>query len=142
MNTFTGTVVKQPVVLQKLITTSVKLKDYDNPIQIIAFAEKCPIKVKDTLANAEIGQTLTFVGRKKRNPKNNEHEIVVEKIADQQDLKYSIDRNVDFNVGGLSSYNNKEIKLMPKGKPEYTQFYTDGDYFWSENCETKTPTVF
>lgn len=140
MKSFTGTVVKQPTVLKKLITTSIKMNNAENPVQIIAFAERCSPTVKHTLSNAKLGDTLNIWGRLKRNPKNNEQEIVVEKILDTEDSKDIVDPTKDFIVGGLSS-GGKTIRLSDP-KEGCKQYYTDGDYYWYEGNTTKCPTEF
>lgn len=58
-----------------------------------------------------------------------------------QNLKYGVDVDVDFIIGGLSSYNNKVI-VMSQEQQGHEQYFTDGDYYWYKGDKTKAPTSF
>lgn len=141
MQTFTGTIAKVPTVGAKQITSAIKITKDGKPIQIVAFKNYCPIQVTSTLTNIKIGDSFCFIGRQKKNPSTGQQEIVVEKLVDIQDLKYAIDPNLDFIIGGLSSFNNKPISTSDP-KDGHKQYYTDGDFYWYVGNKEKCPTSF
>ena len=141
MQTFTGTIAKVPTVGTKQITSAIKITKHGKPIQIVAFKNYCPIQVTSTLTNIKIGDSFCFIGRQKKNPSTGQQEIVVEKLVDIQDLKYAIDPNLDFIIGGLSSFNNKPISLS-EPREGCKQYYTDGDFYWYVGNKEKCPTSF
>ena len=141
MQTFTGTIAKVPTVGAKQITSAIKITEDSKPIQIVAFKNYCPAQVTTALTSIKIGDTFCFIGRQKKNPATGQQEIVIEKLVETKDLKYAIDPNLDFIIGGLSSFNNKPISLS-EPREGCKQYYTDGDFYWYEGHKEKCPTSF
>lgn len=148
---YTGTIVKEPIVQEKKVTTAIKLNNAEKPIQVILFPG---YRDAETIANVKgfnVGTQAIIYGKEERNPKTKEMQIIVNKayVADNKGFskqsnanpKYDIDPAVDFTVGGKSNFNNKLI-TMSDPKEGCKQYYTDGDYYWYEGDTTKCPTSF
>lgn len=75
----TGTIVKQPIVRDKIIFTSIK-EDNDTPIQAVLFRSSRPAKLANMLTNIKLDDKVTIIGRLEKNPKNNEMQIVIDDI--------------------------------------------------------------
>lgn len=149
---YTGTIVKEPIVSDKKITTAIKLTEASNPVQVVTFPA---YRDAETIANMKmfkVNDAVILYGKEERNPKTKELQIIVNKAYPASNAtsnhktvssnpKYSIDPTVDFIVGGMSSYNNK---LITQSEPRegHRQYFTDGDYFWYEGDTTKAPTSF
>ena len=157
---FEGTIVKEPIIKEKIIITAIKLPNRENPIQVVVFPAYRDAETVDNIKAFKIDDKVIVYGNEEANPKSKELQIIVNKAfpannAKQtykqnvdintgkqiDNLKYAIDLNVDFVVGGLSSYNNKPITLSNprEGKKQY---YTDGDFYWYEGNGEKCPTSF
>lgn len=148
---YTGTIVKEPIVQEKKVTTAIKLNNAEKPIQVILFPG---YRDAETIANVKgfnVGTQAIIYGKEERNPKTKEMQIIVNKayVADNKGFskqsnanpKYAIDPAVDFTVGGKSSFNNKLI-TMSEPQEGRKQYFTDGDYYWYKDSEIKTPTTF
>jgi len=151
---YTGTIVKEPIVQDKKVTTAIKLENVDKPVQVILFTR---YRDAETIANVKsfnVGSQAVIYGKKERNPKTKEMQIVINKAyfannkgfskqspAKESYGKYDINPEVDFIQGGLSSFNNKPISLS-EPREGRKQYFTDGDYYWYEGDKTKTPTSF
>lgn len=75
----TGTIVKLPIVKEKIIFTSIK-EDGDTPIQAVLFRTARPATLSNILINAKLDDKVTITGRLEKNPKNNEIQIIIDDI--------------------------------------------------------------
>lgn len=75
----TGTIIKQPIVKEKIIFTTIK-EDNDSPIQAVLFRTSRPQALSDILINAKLEDKVTIIGRLEKNPQNNEMQIVIDDI--------------------------------------------------------------
>ena len=75
----TGTIVKQPIIKEKIIFTSIK-EDNDTPIQAVLFKSSRPAKLAQMLTKIKLNDKVTIIGRLEKNPKNNEMQIVIDDI--------------------------------------------------------------
>lgn len=137
---YAGTIAKSPKVGDKAIFLTLSIDDAT--IGCVGFFHRLDADFADTLRSLQSGDEFVFMGVEHINKRNGRKEIVIEAPPKETDLKYAIDPEVDFTIGGLSSYNRKEIYWMPKARPEYRSAYTDGDYYWYEGDDIKCPTVF
>lgn len=80
----TGTIVKQPIVKEKIIFTSIK-EDNDTPIQAVLFKSSRPAKLTQMLTNIKLNDKVTIIGRLEKNPRNNEMQIVIDDIDFDQE---------------------------------------------------------
>jgi aspartyl/asparaginyl-tRNA synthetase len=78
----TGTIVKLPIVKEKIIFTSIK-EDEDAPIQAVLFRSARPAKLSNLLINAKLDDKVTITGRLEKNPKNNEMQIIIDDIESE-----------------------------------------------------------
>ena len=157
---FEGIVVKEPIIKEKVIITALKLPNRENPIQIVVFPAYRDAETVDNIKAFKIDDKVIIYGNEETNPKSKERQIIVNKAfpannAKQtykknvdintgksiDDLKYAIDPNLDFAIGGLSSFNNKPISLS-EPREGCKQYYTDGDFYWYEGNREKCPTSF
>jgi len=148
---YTGTIVKEPIVQEKKVTTAIKLKDAEKPIQVILFPGYRDAETVANVKSFNVGTQAIIYGKEERNPKTKEMQIIINKayVADNKgfskqvnvDPKYAVDPNLDFTPGGKSSFNNKLI-TMSEPKEGCKQYYTDGDFYWYAGDTTKCPTSF
>ena len=142
---------KQPLVKEKIIV----LEEADGRKAVIF-----PMyREKHEIAHAEVaktGEVLELTGKWGTDKKTGKPQFFVDKAYNAQIAKevnnmnintgkvygkYDINPEVDFIVGGLSSFNNKPISLS-EPREGRKQYYTDGDYYWYQNDTTKCPTTF
>lgn len=84
----TGTIVKKPIIKEKIIFTSIK-EENDSPIQAVLFRTNRPAKLSEALMNANLDDKVTIIGRLEKNPKNNEMQIVIDDfISETEDLNF------------------------------------------------------
>lgn len=76
----TGTIVRNPVVKDKVIFSSIKTEDAINPVEIVLFRLHRPTSYADHLAAAKENDKITLVGRYEKNPRNNETQIIIDEI--------------------------------------------------------------
>ena len=157
---FEGTIVKEPIIKEKVIITAIKMPNRENPIQMVVFPAYRDAETIDNIKAFKIDDKVIIYGNEETNPKSKERQIMVNKAfpannAKQtykknvdintgksiDDLKYAIDPNLDFAIGGLSSFNNKPISLS-EPREGCKQYYTDGDFYWYEGHKEKCPTSF
>jgi hypothetical protein len=154
MAKFTGTIVKEVIVKDKVIITALKMADRDKPTQLVVFPAYRDAEVIDTVKAFQVNDTVTVYGKEESNPKTKELQIIINKAFNAksnnvdintgkriQNAEYAVDANVDFIIGGMSSYNNKVI-TMSEPRKGHEQYYTDGDYYWYKGDRTKAPTSF
>lgn len=160
MAKFTGTIVKEVIVKDKIIITAIKIDDRDKPTQLVVFPAYRDAEVIDTVKAFQINDKVTVYGKEESNPKTKELQIIINKAfnaknnnfnintgkkyqsnADKQYGEYDINPDKDFIVGGLSNFNNKPI-VVSEPKENQQQCYTDGDFYWYKTSREKCPTVF
>ena len=150
---YTGTIVKEPIVQEKKVTTAIKLNNAEKPIQVILFPG---YRDAETIANVKgfnVGTQAIIYGKEERNPKTKEMQIIVNKayVADNKGFSkqspvkenYGSDEvnpETDFIAGGLST-GGKTI-TMSEPREGRKQYYTDGDWYWYKGDSIKTPTTF
>jgi hypothetical protein len=141
MKTFKGTIAKEPKVTEKSVFSAIKTDNAERPIQIVLFTNHRPAIIKEILSNVKIGDEITVVGKLEKNPRNNENQIIIDELYNAQYIKtkneYDIDEN-DFIIGGETKYGI--IQLVEKAKS--LPYYTDGEHYWYEGSEMKTPCSF
>ena len=142
---------KQPLVKEKIIV----LEEADGRKAVIF-----PMyREKHEIAHAEVaktGEVLELTGKWGTDKKTGKPQFFVDKAYNAQIAKevnnmninigkvygkYDINPEVDFIVGGLSSFNNKPISLS-EPREGRKQYYTDGDWYWYKGDSIKTPTTF
>jgi len=157
---FEGTIVKEPIVKEKIIITAIKLPNRENPTQVVIFPAYRDAETVDNIKAFKINDKVIVYGNEETNPKSKELQIIVNKAfpannAKQtykknvdintgkqiKDLKYAINPDVDYIVGGLSSFNNKPI-VVSEPRQGCKQYYTDGDFYWYAGDDEKCPTSF
>lgn len=137
---YTGTIAKSPKVGDKAIFLTLKTDNATS--SCVGFFHRLDADFADTLRSLKSGDEFVFMGLEQTNKRTGRKEIVIEAPIRETDLKYAVDPDVDFRIGGLSSWNHKEIYLMKNARPEYRSAYTDGDFYWYEGDDIKCPTVF
>ncbi len=142
MKTFKGTIAKEPKITEKSVFSAIKIDNAEKPIQIVLFINHRPLIIKEVLSNVKIGDEITVVGKLEKNPRNNENQIIIDELYNAQYVKtkdeYDIDEN-DFIIGGETKYGT----IRKEGNPlKQRLYFTDGEHYWYEDSEIKTPCVF
>ena len=76
---YTGTIVKEPIVQDKKVTTAIKLNNAEKPIQVILFSG---YRDAETVANVKafnVGSQAVIYRKEERNPKTKEMQIIINK---------------------------------------------------------------
>ena len=160
MPKFTGTIVKEVIVKDKIIITALKIADRDKPTQLVVFPAYRDAEVIDTVKAFQVNDTVTVYGKEESNPKTKELQIIINKAfnaksnnvnintgkkhdtnPNKQYGEYDINPDKDFIAGGLSNFNNKPI-VVSEPKENQQQYYTDGDFYWYKHSKEKCPTTF
>jgi len=141
MKTYPAVITKVPRVGKSFIVGEASVDGEKMPV--VAF-NNLPNAEKQLVLGLQANQSIYLKGRIDPNSKMGKR-FIIEQVQDakeaQEDLKYSIDPNVDFIVGGLSSYNKKPI-VVSEPREGRKQYYTDGDFYWYEGDTGKCPTSF
>ena len=76
---FTGTIVKEPIVTESKITTAIKLKDSEKPIQVVTFPKYRDAETITNISAFKVNDAVILYGKEERNPKTKEMQIIVNK---------------------------------------------------------------
>jgi hypothetical protein len=139
MTIYKGTIAKQPVVRDKVIFSAIKTQDAERPTQLVLFKDKIEKEFVDLLANSNLGDQVTVIGKMQKNKLNNETEISVAQVHagdyKQPIDKFAVDPETDYIIGGQTTYGI--IELIER--PNCLSYYTDGEMFWYNGDSIKTP---
>lgn len=135
--TYAGVITQVPRVGKSFIIGKIKIEGEELPL--VAF-NNLPNKVKAAILAAQPNQSVQVMGRIDTQASMGKR-LIAEKFLDAEDLQYTIDPDVDFTPGGMSSFNNKLI-TMSEPREGRKQYFTDGDYYWYKDSEAKAPWVF
>lgn len=129
MKAYNCKVVSAPKQKKASLFLKVKVLESNETIDAVAFYKDLDSEFLATLVDLKVDDSITFTAKKKFNDYLGKNELVITGELSNEDAKYAINPSVDFEVGGLSSYNGKPIIYVEKedGKLSY---YTDGDYSW------------
>jgi hypothetical protein len=149
---FEGTIVKEPIIKEKVIITALKMPNRENPIQMVVFPAYRDAETIDNIKAFKIDDSVIVYGNEETNPKSKERQIIINKAYPKdgssnakQSPKTSygpdeVNPETDFIIGGLSTGGKTIVASDPReGKKQY---YTDGDWYWYEGNKHKTPTSF
>jgi hypothetical protein len=149
---FEGTIVKEPIIKEKVIITAIKMPNRENPIQMVAFPAYRDAETIDNIKSFKINDSVVVYGNEETNPKSKERQIIINKAYPtdgttnaKQSPKASygadeVNAETDFIIGGLSTGGKPIVVSDPK--EGHKQYYTDGDWYWYEGNKHKTPTSF
>jgi hypothetical protein len=149
---FEGTIVKEPIVKDKIIISAIRLPNRENPIQMVVFPAYRDAETVDNIKAFKIDDKVIIYGNEETNPKSKERQIIINKAYPKdgasnakQSPKASygpdeVNPETDFIIGGLSTGGKTIVASEPReGRKQY---YTDGDWYWYEGNKHKTPTSF
>ena len=145
MTTFKGTIAKQPIIKDKVIFSAIKMSNETNPVQIVLFKSTVDNKFVELLSSLKLNDEITVAGKMQNNKLNNQREIVIAELYNGHEAPkdwrdaYAIDPNRDFVVGGETEHGI----ISKEGNPLKERIYfTDGEHYWYEDSEIKTPCFF
>jgi hypothetical protein len=76
---YTGTIVKEPIIQEKKITTAIKINNAEKPIQVILFPGYRDLETVNNVKAFNVGTQAIIYGKEERNPKTKELQIIINK---------------------------------------------------------------
>ena len=76
---FEGTIVKEPIIKEKVIITAMKIADRENPIQMVVFPAYRDAEIIDNIKAFKIDDKVIVYGNEETNPKTKERQIIINK---------------------------------------------------------------
>jgi hypothetical protein len=125
---YTGTIVKEPIIQDKKITTAIKINNASNPIQMITFPEYRDAELINTVKAFKINDEVIIYGKEELNRTTRERQIIINK-AYFADAKQAI-KSMDEAPAPADISPTRQVEDKPLEVKKYT--FPDGKFFWSD----------